>query len=348
MDLSPSDAQSEVALAYETDQVHPLTMQSGLAVLILVGPGPRELSRLRHVLLSILQNEPATGHVILVDDREGKDDWARILPALLRDKTVVLRNPRLGEGFGSLGGIAAGVLHGLAWIQKNTAARCVLKLDTDAMIVSPFSALLLDLFDRQPTVGLAGTVGRTCNRADPTFGYEALISSPLITMLEISDARVAEALCESMPGKLSAITENSRLWEHQFLRVRDHVTKARERGYTKLSYCQGGAYALSREMLSRFLHAGCFAGYDAWAHIPVGEDVIMGMLTWSVGMNLLDRSNNKQMFGLHWNGLPFPPAVMRERGFRVIHSLKAKSAEEEEDLFHFFLASAHGKTQNSA
>ena len=80
-----------------------------------------------------------------------------------------------------------------------------------------------------------------------------------------------------------------------------------------------------------------------WEHIPVGEDVIISMYAYTVGKELMDASDEGELFGLAWQGLPFDPATMVARGYAIIHSLRTDSKYTEEYL-HKFFAPADGRS----
>src|SRR5688500_9072730 len=123
-------------------------------MLMAVGPGDGEVARADDVIASILHHEPGLGSILLVDDAPAERD----LHAALAHHGAVLSvtaNPRDGQGHGLWGGLAAGMLHGYGWLQREVQPDLVLKLDTDALVIAPFVERVAAIFDDQ-TVGMAG------------------------------------------------------------------------------------------------------------------------------------------------------------------------------------------------
>src|SRR5688572_11576196 len=106
------------------------------AVLMAVGPGDREVDRAADVLDSILHHEPGIDAILLVDDAPAERDLAAVV-GRGRPSVAVTANPRDGEGLGLWGGLAAGMLHGYGWLQREVQPDLVLKLDTDALVIAP-------------------------------------------------------------------------------------------------------------------------------------------------------------------------------------------------------------------
>lgn len=307
-------------------------MSSEFAILTPVGRDTEEVFRLRLLLKSIIKHEPSVRWIVLVDDDELHDRHLdRLLPKAQGCNVVVLKNPRKGLGNGFLGGLAVGVMYGLSWIYENTSAAFAVKLDSDALVIAPFASDVAEVFDNDGQIGQIGVIGRTCNRSDRSYGYELGVKSPLIEMLDRCLANAEQQGGVASPG---AADNDSR---QRFSRVQHHVTRARSYGYSWLSYCQGGGYAVSRELLRRLRDNKCFVDYEAWTGMAVGEDVVVSMYVHSVGMRLCDRSMDHQPFGVHWRGLPFHPETLIAKRFAIIHSLKNNPAYKENAVYSYFV-----------
>jgi hypothetical protein len=92
-------------------------------------------------------------------------DIFRSIPEPLRDRTVVLSNPRNGKGCGWGAGLAAGILCGLKWCARNESIGFILKLDTDTLVIAPFQELVSRRFAQKKNTGLLGTYSKTPNRS---------------------------------------------------------------------------------------------------------------------------------------------------------------------------------------
>ncbi len=310
-------------------------MSLTFAVVIPVGSDVSDIDRLQRLVRSIMSNEPRVRWIVLVDDCPRNRRLERRIDIVPRCDVVSVENPRRGGGLGYYGGLFTGVMHGLNWIWHHADAAYSLKLDTDSLIIRPFSEVIEDTLVSNPEIGQVGVIGRTCNRADPTFGCESSETSPLTEM-----ARRWEHLLNAVGGNIDLIemskAENHIDWYSSFSHVYALIRGAESRGYDHLSYCQGGAYALSRTMLSRLAEYGCFDEALRWSNIPVGEDVIMGMHTTYAGMRLCDMSRDGDPFGLHWKGLPFSPPVILTKEYSIIHSIKNDPNYSETELYSFF------------
>jgi hypothetical protein len=229
-------------------------------------------------------------------------------------RLVVLSNIRAQTGIGHLGGLFVGIMHGLQWIAENTCAAFVLKMDTDSLVIRPFSETIYRELRESENIGQIGTVGRTCNRRDRTYGFEKKYVSPLI--------RFRHHWAQSSDEGTS--------------RLANLLSAAMRNGYYSMQYCQGGAYAVSTKMLCELKARHHFEDCHPWKNVPVGEDVIMGMYTYSLGLRLLDRSEPNQPFGLHWRGLPFPPDQLSAEKYAIVHSLKNNESHTEEELAEYF------------
>ena len=130
------------------------------ATIIPIGPGTKELERARDLLESLFVHEPSATLVVLLDDG-GRD---RNLPSNYSCpstcRLVSIQNPRNGRGVGPTSGLAAGMIAALSWIERNAPGHHALKLDTDALIVAPFSQRLCSVFASKPEVGMIGLYRR--------------------------------------------------------------------------------------------------------------------------------------------------------------------------------------------
>jgi hypothetical protein len=73
-----------------------------------------------------------------------------------------------------------------------------------------------------------------------------------------------------------------------------------------------------------------------WQYLPLGEDVIISMYTYAIGLRLEDFSDVGEPFGVQWRGLPYPPQDLLSRGHSVIHSVKNDRQLGEDGIRQFF------------
>jgi hypothetical protein len=311
-------------------------MSNEFAIVIPVAPGNDEIVRLARVLRSIYQHEPTVSWIVLVDDDASERHLQNIVRAPENCQVIELKNPRFGLGRGYLGGLFVGIMHGLMWVAKNTSAMFALKMDTDSLAIAPFSAKLCQVLNDHAAIGQVGVIGHTCDRERETFGCEARLISPLIRMHDLWE-RIKKS-CTNDMGRIKELAATTRglAWCAEFDQLDCYVRNAVTNGYHSLTFCHGGAYAVSAEMLERLLARHCFESYLGWAEAPIGEDIILSMYTYSMGLRLLDLSEKNQPFGIHWRGLPFEPARMIDCGYSIIHSLKNDSRYTELELASFF------------
>jgi hypothetical protein len=315
-----------------------------------VGSGSEETARMVRLVASVVRNEPDVGWIVLVDDDMSKRNLGGLIALPKHCTLVVLDNPRYGDGIGHLGGLFVGIMRGLQWVAEHTTASFVLKLDTDSLVIRPFARDICEELDDNKSIGEIGTIGCTCNRNATVFGYENQYVSPLVQMESIwRDTMLHNGKNQNIFEYLAAAdVKYQHLMEHlaaadlkyswiaKFDLIRPAIAEAIQNGYKYLKYCQGGAYSISAEMLKQMLKASHFDTYNSWKYIPAGEDVIMSMHVFSLGMQLKDRSEIGQTFGLHWKGLPFSPKQLLSRGYSIIHSVKNDPHYSENQLVDYF------------
>jgi hypothetical protein len=301
------------------------------AALIPVSAENGEIDRLRSVVSSLMVCEPACCFLVIVHDDYQRTREVRL--EVPHSCTVVhISNPRQPNGLGALGGLAVGVLAGLSCVRANRRVGFALKLDTDSLVIGPFADAISNAIQATPNAGILGAVGRTCDRNDPTFGFERNIISPIILAAEWLaevERRCGDdeaRLFESLPRR----RDRARVAALKLLRP--HIESAVKNGYRTLHYCQGGAYAVSGEMLDRLAASKIFRDAKAWSDIPIGEDVILGMCARSVGLKPVDLSDVGEPFGICWRGLAFPPDTLIRRRHSIVHSLKGNSNSSEGEI----------------
>jgi len=90
--------------------------------------------------------------------------------------------------------------------------------------------------------------------------------------------------------------------------------------------------------LPRMFSLGCFDHPEDWLPIAVPEDVMMGMLTRTAGLQSTDFSLPGEPFGSNHGGLAYDPREMLRRRHALIHSVKGHPQYSERALRRFFTA----------
>ena len=270
------------------------------------------------MLRSLFAHEPHLAWLVLVDDSPTRRRLETMIEVPATCRVTVLRHPRQGIGDGYLGGLCVSVLHGFQWLSMNTTVRFALKIDADSLVVAPFAKRIEQVFTNCPNIGLIGAEGRTCNREQPTYGFETRAVSPLLRLAKWLSERSDESTTTTSQAGLDDLSP-----------LAPHLIRAIRHGYRSMHYCQGGAYAVSSHLLQSMAVNNCFASGPSWSFLSIGEDVMMGMFAYSVGMQIRDMSLDNEPFGCHWKGLPYPLDVLKDRKHSILHSLKSDRLEEE-------------------
>lgn len=93
---------------------------------------------------------------------------------------------------------------------------------------------------------------------------------------------------------------------------------------------------IARRMLDRMVSRGYLEDPTPWADIPVGDDRILAMYARAVDLRVLDCSLPGQPFGVQSIGLPYPPSMLVELGYSVIHSVKSDGIYSEDSIVGYF------------
>jgi len=309
-----------------------------LAVLIAVGPEEGDLARLADLLASISFYEPNIHEVVLIDDAKA----ARRIPQSSNFRITSLLNPRQGKGIGNLGGLWTGLATGYRWIEANLAGACALKLDLDALVIGAFANDLSAELAQRKDAGLIGCVGETSNRSEPLFQAclrrrASLRMAPdAIAALETQLRAAPEGgLTLQWGGKTATVTGEQC---QSFIKTKPHIERAIANGFDSGEYCQGGAYVMTPEMLSRMRLQGFLDEPEMWMSLPFGEDMIAAMYCRAVHLRIVDFSDTGQAFGIRYEGLPAAPADLILGRHSIIHSLRNHKGWTENGLRQFFRA----------
>jgi len=285
-------------------------------VVMPAGPGGPEIERIRDTLESLHFYEPDVDRVVIVDD-----DWEahrdlRSAAGPLAERTTVVPNPRPRNCDWWSDGVLIGISAGLELLLLEGSVDWVLRMDTDALVIAPFSAQITDAFDRDPDLALAGSCDREVGGGTREVRQFA---RPFRKMLApVSIWRGGEPhVRTSLVGRGR---ERSQL-----------IRAAQRRGYRFGEHCQGGAYAVSMPAVRRLRARGWVDGH-LWYGSRLPEDVIMAVQTCALGMHARSMSDDGEPFAVQHVGIPRDPQFLHDHGYALVHSVKSQEGWTEDEL----------------
>jgi hypothetical protein len=281
------------------------------AVIVPIGPDATDLRRFHDLLDSLSSYERGASLCVAIDSspkaRDVKPRHSRI------PRIVTLHRPFGERGEPLMGRLSASLLLGFDVIRREGPFDFVLRADNDALVISEFREAISRFLDGHPQTGMLGTLGHTPCRESPHYGCEKTAVSDVVTALETTP--------RDSPG---------------FARIEAQLRDAYRNGYVGKEYCQGGIYVLPFRTLERMSQCGCFEHPEGWLPLAVPEDVMIGMLTRTVGLESTDFSMPGEPFASNYRGLAYSPQEMLRRGHALIHSVKSDPQYAESDLRRFF------------
>lgn len=298
------------------------------SVLLPVGPNPLESDRVADLLDSLLTYEPDVASVIIIDDSYGNFQTPPKFESLLGNRLHVVVNPRQKRGNGWAGGLVVGVMAGLAHALTLPPVDFLLRLDTDSLVIAPFSERVMEKFSLDSNVGVIGTFDRFPNgeqRLPHAFSHEVLKGF-------FEKVRQPWAMWRQGWGWPYFQCGN---WGRAKVQ-REWLSKAEANGYTAGFYIQGGGYALSFETLKLFEENGRLKDLFLWFRRPFSEDTIVTLGTYSVGKRAENFNQPGEVFAVKNQTLCLAPAEMIEAGYAVVHSLKSGEGYEEQATRDYF------------
>jgi hypothetical protein len=274
------------------------------SVLIPCGPSPREVARIRDILESLTRHEPDYELLVVINDGNEGLGFLDAYP-----KTVVIPGPRAGRGWGVGGGLVFNQLVGYSHIAAHTTrSRFVLRLDTDAWILGPFSKAIAGEFG-DPSVGMIGSFVDSNNlgpdRRTPGISYFAGKAEKLrrwISLWRKPNWRL-----------LTFISPSQRAIQRYFHSAEIH-------GYQNGFLIEGGAFALGWNWVEFAQTLGLYDQAENFIDTPVTEDLIITMLTYYMGL----RAMNSTLFCIEPSGLRYRVEKMIRKAGQspIIHSVK--------------------------
>ena len=283
------------------------------AAITFVGPGELERSRLIDLLDSLFYYEPQINNLVIIDDASGHD-LLQLVKAPATCKLTVLPNPRNQKGDWWSGGLAVALATSIRWLAQNTQNDFAVRLDTDALVISPFAEAIRSQFQQNPNLGLIGTyqkspqgtdLGRTETQALMKYVIPKLMQPLTLWRHSKHGTRLQCGLFKS--DRLVARLAKTAL----------------SNGYQFGEFVQGGGYALSGELIRRAEQADFVCDPLAFLPMYFSEDHLATLLCF--GTNLAPGSFNAkgEVFGVCRAELFTSPEQLRSMNYSIIHSIKS-------------------------
>ncbi|MGH2916028.1 MAG: hypothetical protein ACRDMX_13670 [Solirubrobacteraceae bacterium] len=277
-------------------------------ILIPVGPGARELERLTTLVEGLRRyQDPAAARLIVIDDspaaRAPAIDW----PAVSVLRTPLWNGRRAPAPYDAQ---VAGTLHGLSEARAH-GLQFVLKLDTDAAVIAPFSSTIARAL-AAPGVGAVGSY-------DLSYSGQPRDWSLWQRPLRRATRRVA---AHGNAGHRRLV------WRSRAARAHVRAIIARALAVAPAgAHCLGGAYAVSGALIDR-----ARLDWEPWLGTGLSEDVVVGLLCSELGLRMRSLTAAGEPFALAWQGLPGPPEEIAARGHAIAHSVKCERGADERAL----------------
>ncbi len=287
------------------------------SVVVAVGPGPHEVERTLDLIQQIDRFEQSSiGEFLIVNDTKDMGRWNEILSRY--PFVRILESVRQGQGDSWRGGMAVNILGGIDSAFRHKPISFILKVDTDSFILRSFSHEIGDAFEQDSSLGTIGSCFR--NDLDGKLVPPSTWQVNLRKYLKLFRLRR-----NPFPHLETALWGRHRL-------IRTLIHQAVAHGWPLGSCAQGGGYAVSRRAFDFWTKNGFCEDPLLWLNTDLGEDVILSLLTYAAGLEIADLNQPGQPFGVIYQNLAVPPFELKRRNYAIVHSLKSKSWNEEEEV----------------
>jgi hypothetical protein len=303
------------------------------AAYIPVGPSSLDLERTADLLESLMTYEPHIAMVVLVDHGAVRRNFCSLIGRYPRKLIQVLRHHAQSDNGTWLGAGCVTNLIALDHVANSLDVDFVIKLDTDALVIGPFSASVVNAFGSDPKLGILGTLGDSCDKEKRTMSYDqSALMEVRFALHTAGKLRSNERLDNMHIVRWNLFTGKQ---TKQFLSICDEIAPIEANGFFG-GHCQGGAYAVSRSFISRMRELGFLSNGLRWLWMPIAEDRMMGIYCSVVQLKLGDFSGVNQPFGVQAEGIAFSPEELILRGHSVIHSVRNNLDWPEAKLRKFY------------
>ena len=204
-------------------------------------------------------------------------------------------------------------------------AHCV-RLDTDALVIAPFAEKLAAALEARPDTGVAGSYDRTCNGEPRDFSEWARVA-------RVHARPVWTWRHPPRRGRYAQLAVGGRLGA-----VRREVRAALANGYVPGEHCLAAACVVTAKMVGAMANARMLEDPTRWLNTRFGDDIMLGVQTRALGLELVGMVGDGEPFGLRHVGLADTPERLVARGFSFIHSVKNDPDASEPEIREFFAA----------
>jgi hypothetical protein len=299
------------------------------AAYIPVGPSVLDLPRVQDLLESLAVYEPSLELVLLFDHGPHCRDFSMFKSIHPRANVIEVRTFSQENNSTWLGSGVVANLTILDMIARICDIEFVVKLDTDALVIAPFSDQLGKCFAGDQSISIAGTLGSSSNRDVRSLNNNQVTRIFVKTICAIGTMLAAGQPLDNLEIVRWNLFTNSQI--DSFRKVSSEIDPLATSEFTG-DHCQGGAYAFSRSFVSRMKAAGYLDKPLRWQSVPLGEDKVMGMYSSLLGMKLRDFSGEGEPFGIQDLGLPYSPDELIARKHCIVHSLRRDPRYNESSL----------------
>jgi len=311
---------------------------SKIIIIVLLGPGERELKRFSYLLGSLCHFEKevvANSTLIIVDDGSESEGRKRIEDQCGFKKVIVVDNPFAVYGRTALvyDRLMAGIISGMREVGSLEPHDFVLKVDTDAVVCAPFTAKIQRYFANNPMVGMVGSL-----RHDP---------DGRVRDTEAWWSKIIRGTCGLLPSKVVRFHLKYKIPFRGVLTVRrwfsryQIVNAAIRAKWTCGESILGGAYAISPAAVDGLVRNSNFlVDPMLFEGTRISEDVGMSMLTAAAGFRLGEYNRKGEVFGVWYQKPTLSAGQLIEAGYGLIHSVKDDDQNTESKLRRDILEAA--------
>jgi hypothetical protein len=296
-------------------------MTSAVDIIVVIPVGPT--CKIKYILdtLDSICYYVHCSHKIIISDDSGNT----IVNEKVKQKYPEVIILKTKKSYGKNLGLYVSLCNAYRYALSEFDFKALLRLDTDALIIShdPETAAL-NLFQKQPDVGLAGRIINGPVASDD-FGNQ----------LDNSNQR----------GKLVQV---GKLFTRYYMkrpitnwRIRKILFNALYNEYEVGKMVFGGAYFFSYKGLKTLYDNGLLPAKGVIGS-DFEEDLFFSMLISSVNLRLGDLATGDLPFGCAWKGLPASPHTLEHAGKKIIHSTRFWESLGEDDIRIYFQSRRNG------